>query len=143
MLARIMLAIGEPVLPVRVAQHLELFSNLVREVLNSWPAVCLDDDHNVVGFWGVPTKNSVHVVNIELIDWLPTFAKTLAGCGSSNVGRENGALFAAEIGGEKRPNNDCSQFCSWSKPPVSTSSISYGSLVCSPTYKSRRICSSV
>ena len=48
-----LLAEGEPVSPERVAQHLDLSTALIREVINSWPAVYFDDEKNVVGFWGL------------------------------------------------------------------------------------------
>jgi len=60
-----LLAIGEPVSPEQVAQPLELSSNLVREVLDSWPAVYLDDDNNVVGFWGLAIQEMPHRFTID------------------------------------------------------------------------------
>ena len=67
-----LLAEGEPVPPDRVAQHLDLSANLVREVLNSWPAVYFDDEKNVIGFWGLALGEMPHRFKVDgrqLYNW--------------------------------------------------------------------------
>ncbi len=63
---------GEPVSPDRVAQHLDLSTNLVREVFDSWPAVYFDDEKNVVGFWGLALQEMPHRFKVngrQLYTW--------------------------------------------------------------------------
>ncbi len=66
------LAEGEPVSPDRVAQHLDLSTNLLREVFDSWPAVYFDDEKNVVGFWGLALQKMPHRFKVngrQLYTW--------------------------------------------------------------------------
>ena len=66
------LAEGEPASPDRVAQHLDLSTNLVREVFDSWPAVYFDDEKNVVGFWGLALQETPHRFKVngrQLYTW--------------------------------------------------------------------------
>ncbi len=60
-----LLAKGEPVSPGRVAQHLDLSTSLVREVLNSWPAVYFDDEKSVIGFWGLAVQETPHRFKVD------------------------------------------------------------------------------
>ena len=60
-----LLAEGEPVSPDRLAQHLDLSKSLVREALNSWPAVYFDDEKNVVGFWGLAVQETPHRLKVN------------------------------------------------------------------------------
>ena len=60
-----LLAEGEPVSSDRLAQHLDLSTNLVREVLNSWPAVYFDDEKNVIGFWGLAVQEMPHRFKVD------------------------------------------------------------------------------
>ena len=60
-----LLAEGEPVSPDRVAQHLDLSTNLVREIFDSWPAVYFDDEKNVVGFWGLALQEMPHRFKVK------------------------------------------------------------------------------
>jgi len=60
-----LLAEGEPASPDRLAQHLDLSKSLVREVLNSWPAVYFDDEKNVVGFWGLALGEMPHRLKVD------------------------------------------------------------------------------
>ena len=60
-----LLAEGKPVSPDRVAQNLDLSTSLVREVLNSWPAVYFDDEKNVVGFWGLALGEMPHRFKVD------------------------------------------------------------------------------
>ncbi len=67
-----LLAEGEPVSPDRLAQHLGLSANLVREVLNSWPAVYFDDEKSVIGFWGLALQEMPHRFKVngrQLFTW--------------------------------------------------------------------------
>ncbi len=67
-----LLAEGKPVSPDRVAQHLGLSAALIREVINSWPAVYFDDEKNVVGFWGLALGEMPHrfkVAGRQLYTW--------------------------------------------------------------------------
>ncbi len=67
-----LLAEGEPVSSDRLAQHLDLSTNLVREVLNSWPAVYFDDEKNVIGFWGLALQEMPHRFKVngrQLYNW--------------------------------------------------------------------------
>jgi alkylmercury lyase len=60
-----LLAEGEPVSSDRVAQHLDLSTSLVREVLDSWPAVYLDDKKSVIGFWGLALQEMPHRFKVD------------------------------------------------------------------------------
>ncbi len=60
-----LLAKAEPVSSNRLAQHLDLSTNLVREVLNSWPAVYFDDEKNVIGFWGLAVQEMPHRFKVD------------------------------------------------------------------------------
>ncbi len=67
-----LLAEGEPVSVDRVAQHLELSTNLVREAFDSWPAVYFDGEKNVVGFWGLGLQEMPHRFKVngrQLYTW--------------------------------------------------------------------------
>jgi len=67
-----LLAEGEPVSPDRLAQHLDLSKSLVREALNSWPAVYFDDEKNVIGFWGLALGEMPHRFKVngrQLYNW--------------------------------------------------------------------------
>jgi len=67
-----LLAEGEPVSSDRLAQHLDLSTNLVREVLNSWPAVYFDDEKSVIGFWGLALQEMPHRFKVngrQLFTW--------------------------------------------------------------------------
>jgi len=67
-----LLAEGEPVSPDLLAQHLDLSKNVVREVLNSWPAVYFNDEKNVVGFWGLALQEMPHRFKVngrQLYTW--------------------------------------------------------------------------
>ena len=48
-----LLAEGEPVAPVMLAERLGVSVDLVHQVLDSWPAVFSDSQHRVVGYWGL------------------------------------------------------------------------------------------
>jgi len=50
-----LLAAGEPVSPVAIAQSTNNPVSRVEEALNSWPGVYRDDEGRVVGFWGLST----------------------------------------------------------------------------------------
>ncbi len=60
-----LLAEGEPVSSDRVAQHLDLSTNLVREVFDSWPAVYFDDEKSVIGFWGLAVQETPHRFKVD------------------------------------------------------------------------------
>ncbi len=67
-----LLAEGEPVSPDLLAQHLDLSKSVVREVLNSWPAVYFNDEKNVVGFWGLALQEMPHRFKVngrQLYTW--------------------------------------------------------------------------
>ncbi len=67
-----LLAEGEPVSSDRLAQHLDLSTNLVTEVLNSWPAVYFDDEKSVIGFWGLALQEMPHRFKVngrQLYTW--------------------------------------------------------------------------
>ncbi len=67
-----LLAEGEPVSPDRLAQHLDPSKSVVREVLNSWPAVYFNDEKNVVGFWGLALQEMPHRFKVngrQLYTW--------------------------------------------------------------------------
>jgi len=67
-----LLAEGEPVSPDLLAQHLDLSKSIVREVLNSWPAVYFNDEKNVVGFWGLALQEMPHRFKVngrQLYTW--------------------------------------------------------------------------
>jgi len=60
-----LLAEGEPVSSDRLAQHLDLSTSLVREVLDTWPAVYFDDKKNVIGFWGLALGEMPHRFKVD------------------------------------------------------------------------------
>jgi len=67
-----LLAEGEPVSPDRLAQHLGLSANLVKEILDSWPAVYFDDEKSVIGFWGLAVQEMPHRFKVngrQLYTW--------------------------------------------------------------------------
>ena len=67
-----LLAEGEPVSLDRVAQHLNVSRDPVREVLNSWPAVYFDEENNVIGFWGLALREMPHHFKVngrQLYTW--------------------------------------------------------------------------
>jgi len=67
-----LLAEGEPVSSDRLAQHLDLSTNLVRETLNSWPAIYFNDESNVVGFFGLALQETPHRFKVngrQLYTW--------------------------------------------------------------------------
>jgi len=67
-----LLAEGEPVSPDRLAQHLGLSANLVREALDSWPAIYVDDEKSVIGFWGLALQEMPHRFKVngrQLYTW--------------------------------------------------------------------------
>ena len=67
-----LLAEGEPVSIDRVAQHLNVSTDLVREVLHSWPAVYFDEENKVVGFWGLALQEMTHRFRVngrQLYTW--------------------------------------------------------------------------
>jgi len=60
-----LVAEGEPVSPDRVAQHLDLSTNLVREVFDSWPAVYFNDEKRVIGFLGLALQETPHRFKVD------------------------------------------------------------------------------
>jgi len=67
-----LLAEGEPVSPDRLAQHLDLSAHLVKEVLDSWPAVYFNDESDVIGFWGLALQEMPHRFKVngrQLYTW--------------------------------------------------------------------------
>lgn len=48
-----LLAEGEPVTTEKIAESLDLSTDQVEDILSGWPGVYYDDDHRVVGFWGL------------------------------------------------------------------------------------------
>ena len=67
-----LLAEGESVSPDRVAQHLGLSIELVREALDSWPAIYVDDEKGVIGFWGLALQEMPHRFKVngrQLYTW--------------------------------------------------------------------------
>ena len=67
-----LLAEGESVSPDRVAQHLGLSIELVREALDSWPAIYVDDEKSVIGFWGLALQEMSHRFKVngrQLYTW--------------------------------------------------------------------------
>jgi alkylmercury lyase len=67
-----LLAEGKPVSPDRLAQHLDLSAHLVKEVLDSWPAVYFNDESDVIGFWGLALQEMPHRFKVngrQLYTW--------------------------------------------------------------------------
>ena len=67
-----LLAEGESVSPDRVAQHLGLSIELAREALDSWPAIYVDDEKGVIGFWGLALQEMPHRFKVngrQLYTW--------------------------------------------------------------------------
>jgi len=60
-----LVAEGEPVSPDRVAQHLDLSTNIVREAFDSWPAVYFNDEKRVIGFLGLALQETPHRFKVD------------------------------------------------------------------------------
>lgn len=66
------LAQGKPVSPEKVAENLDLSSDLVLNTLESWPGVFYDEEKNVVGFWGLAQRETPHRFKVggkQLYTW--------------------------------------------------------------------------
>jgi alkylmercury lyase len=60
-----LLAEGEPISRERLAQALAMPVGEVNRTLSNWPGVYDDDDHNIIGFWGLTTKETRHRLDLN------------------------------------------------------------------------------
>jgi alkylmercury lyase len=54
------LALGKPVVIEQLQASTGLTGEFIRQTLQSWPGVFFDDDNNVIGFWGITTREMPH-----------------------------------------------------------------------------------
>ncbi len=55
-----LLADGEAVDPLRLAQAINIPISEVRQTLNQWPGVYYDENNHIIGFWGLTIKETRH-----------------------------------------------------------------------------------
>ena len=60
-----LLAEGRPVAHEQLAQALDRPTIEIQKTLDAWPGVFYDDDHRVVGFWGIAVGGTQHRVEVN------------------------------------------------------------------------------
>lgn len=59
------LALGKPVSVTQLQKLTGLTAGFISQNLQSWPGVFFDDHKNVVGFWGLTTRETSHRLNVD------------------------------------------------------------------------------
>ncbi len=59
------LALGKPVSITLFAEFIHQPSDRVDQLLRSWPGVFFDDDHHVIGFWGLAIQEMPHRLELD------------------------------------------------------------------------------
>lgn len=83
-----LLAQGKPVSIAQLTEAVEHPVGVIDQTLRTWPGVFYNDDHNVIGFWGITiqeTLNQMVVDNVAVYAWcawdalfIPTLLNTSA-----------------------------------------------------------------
>jgi len=59
-----LLAKGSPVSSKMLASAVEQPASMIEQTLQSWPGVFFDDQHHVIGFWGITIQEMPHRLNV-------------------------------------------------------------------------------
>ncbi len=59
------LALGKPVAIEQLQKLTGLAVEFISQNLQSWPGVFFDDHRNVIGFWGITTRETSHRLNVN------------------------------------------------------------------------------
>jgi len=59
------LALGKPVAVEELQKMTGLTAEFIGQSLQSWPGVFFDDNKNVIGFWGITTREMPHRLNVN------------------------------------------------------------------------------